>query len=730
MIKLFIGGFVKLVIDVMLLAYGIIAHIIIHYFFPVSQSTVWKGRGITMGRMIYVFFAFILLFIFGCSNVKSPVTPNGSDSDNLPYSNLNDLTGSSGEKLTNKGDVILGVFQMVPDPVTGGIEIISLDSRAAAAHYNVISFLKKPYCPIERCWHWEVVHYNWAERIFEIDMAIYNPTIYTGYDVRVVFINLFDQDRDPVTDELITENDITILNPDGWTSIGDDDSKDPDMNPYILFNKEEEPIPPFPNPARAFPPYTIDFERLVMHWPAEQPVGPIYMALASYPDQAEEAIQYLYVDQFPPMDNDIAGFSRVYCTVFDHQGEDPDMHVYLSCPDVLGVDGNDDPVEIEFEKWFIEGNRVFLGWEVLAHNLEVQTRPGDYPAMIRVVTPNPGDFDTYFKFDLKVRRNGGSGEGHTQYDAPIAWTNFEDGDAEIYASRSVWMNNRQNMTHSSDFQDITSCWAKIGNIWYLFYSSDRNDHPFAGPDEDDYDIYVRSYQRQNGEFIEITPDPTHPPCLTGDGWAGDDLTPDISPDLSFMVFSAEQGVGGDREIIRANLGSPPTTITTWVNLTDNSADEGNPTINAFGTYILFDSDALGGNNRDIFGMIPNAGSQVDTILDSGNDDFQPSFNPNLSNSNYFVFTRDDNNGNVNIGRALLSGNTVFELINLTNHRMFDESEEKQASWSPLGNQIIFQSNQGDGSDFEIWTMDIDGSPYDRHTRNDWDDTTPRWGPIP
>lgn len=680
-----------------------------------------------MKHIIFVFSIIALAMLFGCSNTHSPVSTGTDFSDDIPAAYTADYQSTlNGESYDFGDQTMIGAFQMIANHETSEIEVVPVNARSAMAHYNITGFLKEPICPIAKCWYVNVLHYDPVEEVYEAEIAVYNPTHYTGYDVRVLFIELFDTDIDPETEELYTDNDIIILNPDGWTKILDDDEEEPEMNPFILFNKEQVPLDWAPNPSRSFPPYTIDFEYVVLRYPSLAPAGPIYIILASFPGQAEEAIQFLQVEQEPPMDTSFAGFSYVRCNIFDHQGEDPDMHVYLSCPDVLGLDGDDEPIEAEFHEWYEDTDRVFLGWEVRLENDEIVTKPGNYPAMIRVETPNPDDFDTYYKFDFKLRRNPGY-EGHTEYDAPIAWCSFETGDGEIFVSNNVFMRRTQNATNQPDFLEIDPCWTKGGGLWYLYFASDSQDHPFAGPDEEDLDIYVLPFQRVEREMVPMGV----PTCLTGNGFPGDERAPAIAPDNTFMVFQGQENENSDWEILKGTFNpSAPTTFTSPIqNLTDNGAEDENPTVNAQSNYILFDSDMRSGNVHDIFGMTPTVGSEKFLILASTYNDTEPAFNPNLSiNSNVFAFTRDNDNGNCDIGRAVWHPDGAYDLVNLTSK--FENSDEKHATWSPSGSQLMFQSNRGDEGDNEIWSMDFDGSPYDQLTWNEVDDLAPAWGSIP
>jgi Tol biopolymer transport system component len=142
-----------------------------------------------------------------------------------------------------------------------------------------------------------------------------------------------------------------------------------------------------------------------------------------------------------------------------------------------------------------------------------------------------------------------------------------------------------------------------------------------------------------------------------------------------------------------------------------------------------------GNTHDICGMTPTVGSEIKLILDSSYNDTEPAFNPDMSlNFNIFAFTREDDN-NCDIGRAVYHIDGAYDLVNLTLE--FENSDEKHATWSPSGSQLMFQSDKGDEGDNEIWSMDFDGAedfqgdePYDQLTWNEIDDVAPAWAPVP
>jgi len=682
-----------------------------------------------MKKHIIVLLFLLAGLIAGCSGGgKSPVAPDdlaSQVSGAQPVSDQAILAEIENAFNNADGNIILGAFEIQQDPVDI-IKIVPYNDRLLSSHYNITQYLEKPYCPIAKCYSYQLVGYNPMDRIAKVDFVVYNPTNITVYDARVIFTNLLDTDTDPESGELYKDNDYVILNADGWTKILDNEEKEPDMNPYLLFNKEELPPPPPPKAPldpllRSFAGHTLDSERLLIQMPkVTVETNPVFLIEASYPSQAEEVIQYLWVEQRPWMDPSTTGFSDVTCGLFDHQGEDPDMHVYFSCPDVLGFNPDETPLEIEMEKWVIS-ERIDYGWIVRVHNLTHITRIGEYPAMISAVTPNEGDFDTYYKFWFRVRHNPG-GEGQTDYDSPIAYTTYETGNAEIFVSDNVFFNRTWNATNQPEFYDTDSCWARRGNVYYLYFASDVN---IGQPEEDDLDIYVLKYNLQEGKLRYVSG-----PTLITSGNPGDDRSPCVSPNLDFMVFQGQQGTNGDWEIWRGNftVGGEPMSFTGIPsNLTNNGATDENPTLNPFGNYMLYDSDEFSGNEHDIVGMSPTVMAVKRLIIDYGTDDTQPAWSP--YDQKFFVFTaKKGSQGKTDLIRVELSGIVVINVKNLTAE--MEQTNEKHASWSPSGQAIIFQSDKGEAGDWELWVMDWNGTGKDQITFNDFDETFPSWAPLP
>lgn len=78
----------------------------------------------------------------------------------------------------------------------------------------------------------------------------------------------------------------------------------------------------------------------------------------------------------------------------------------------------------------------------------------------------------------------------------------------------------------------------------------------------------------------------------------------------------------------------------------------------------------------------------------------------------------------NISTIHLDGSKFKQLTN----NQDVSTEFREPAWSPDGSQILFLKREGYGNDFEIWTMNADGSQSRRLTDNASDEWGARWSP--
>lgn len=116
--------------------------------------------------------------------------------------------------------------------------------------------------------------------------------------------------------------------------------------------------------------------------------------------------------------------------------------------------------------------------------------------------------------------------------------------------------------------------------------------------------------------------------------------------------------------------------------------------------------------------------QYRQITGTGKNNHSPAFSPD---GQWLAFT-SERDGNPEI--YVISAGCILPDIRcsddaarrLTDHPKADD----QAAWSPDSQQLVFQSNR-DG-DFEIYTMNLDGSDQRRLTQSPRNDLLPNWSP--
>ena len=156
------------------------------------------------------------------------------------------------------------------------------------------------------------------------------------------------------------------------------------------------------------------------------------------------------------------------------------------------------------------------------------------------------------------------------------------------------------------------------------------------------------------------------------------------------------------------------------NLTNNPADDRDPSWSPDGKRIAFTSDRTDENwDRDIYVMDDDGGNQRN-LTNSDRFDEDPSWSPDGKRI-AFVGSRD-------IYVIDADGGNLQRLTE-------DRSNGEDPSWSPDGKQITFMSNR-DGHvhprlgwpTYEIYVMDADGGNQQNLTNDPNDDSSPSWSP--
>jgi hypothetical protein len=133
----------------------------------IEGETVMKNLS---NSLLAILAAIAILGAFGCSKgTPDPVTPDDPTANTVP-----DLTG-----IEESGHFMLGQYTLVFDPVTETLEVI--ESRTADQHFNITKFVK-PYVKFTN------LYYSSFLEELSFDMSITNPSIYTVFDVRGIFM--------------------------------------------------------------------------------------------------------------------------------------------------------------------------------------------------------------------------------------------------------------------------------------------------------------------------------------------------------------------------------------------------------------------------------------------------------------------------------------------------------------------------------------------------------------
>jgi Tol biopolymer transport system component len=304
------------------------------------------------------------------------------------------------------------------------------------------------------------------------------------------------------------------------------------------------------------------------------------------------------------------------------------------------------------------------------------------------------------------------------------------------------------------------CCAAVGVTVYLMRDSIPGlDSLFSGGSSNTNGdlIAFTSYRNGKGDIYVINIDGTGETQLTTS--PANDTDAEWSPDGSRIAFVSERD--GNNEIYIMNADGSGVT-----RLTDNTADDASPTFSPDGQLLAFLSKRSG--NYEIHVMNVD-GSNVRTVTNSPNTaDLDPTWSPdgqqliyasgtglvinlwriNLDGTGSTQLTYNTKDAFISwfpswcwaTGLVAYETNSYgaefadFDIVTMnpdgTNQTRltFTDTNDSFPEWSPDGTMLAFVSNR-DGN-FELYIMNADGSNIRRLTNNTEDDGAPSWQPAP
>jgi Tol biopolymer transport system component len=205
-----------------------------------------------------------------------------------------------------------------------------------------------------------------------------------------------------------------------------------------------------------------------------------------------------------------------------------------------------------------------------------------------------------------------------------------------------------------------------------------------------------------------TPVPTATPIPTNTPSPTSTPMPTPAPTLSGRVAFASNR-DGDFEIYVLNLASGALT-----QLTHNEANDWSPHWAPDGR-LSFTSNQSG--NYDLYAMNTDGSGKTAWVTTPAWDDY-PVWAPDGTRMALATTAETDGVWNAEIHVRQPDG----RLVRVTKNK----SEDRNPSWSPDGQRIAWASAQG--GDWDIYTMNVDGSGVVRLTNNGFPDEEPAWSP--
>ena len=293
---------------------------------------------------------------------------------------------------------------------------------------------------------------------------------------------------------------------------------------------------------------------------------------------------------------------------------------------------------------------------------------------ITPIVTNPTSTDAVLITPTLTPTNTQSPPEDSTPDGLIAFVSNRSGNNDIYIMDTNGKNIRQITTDPKD--DNVPSW-----------SADGTEIAFHSNKDGDYEIYI--YALETGHIRQVT----YNSCA--------DWNPAWAPDGSRFAFYSD--CDGNREIYVMDIDGGNRRRLTFEEETDwfpAWSPDGNRitfTSHRSGRYYIFVMDADGSNQTS---LAPGCIS---------------SFSPNGNQIIYGQYCNTDDYGAISLMKA-----------NGSNAHILDDNANRNASWSPDGSRIVFQSERTGNA--EIWVMDADGGDPVLLTNNSAKDAAPVWQP--
>lgn len=195
-----------------------------------------------------------------------------------------------------------------------------------------------------------------------------------------------------------------------------------------------------------------------------------------------------------------------------------------------------------------------------------------------------------------------------------------------------------------------------------------------------------------------------------------DTGPEASPDGSLVTYTAKKGKTSDVFFFR-----PSDRRINVVQVTRHIADDFDPTFSADGNYIYFSSARL--DTLSIWKTRVAGGRGLNQItLRENVHDFNPSINPLHKQ---IVFTSYNKRTNRFLTTKESRDPTIW-VSDLDGYRVVQIGTGNNPKWSPDGKQILFHARTNEN--FDIWTINADGTNLTQLTTDSADDVDPSWSP--